>query len=197
LHGLTRSERLAYTRLRQAAFTDQKLGVTKMLDALVDPPRARAGGHHRKLRDIFEFLEDHGFISCEGWGKVIPRQVTVNEVPPMPSGQDVCARLEHRKLQAESGGTDSDEVDAFICWYAEKWSLFNDGLPHRQRRGEFGMARRLLDRFPQQELRRYVIHWFKYMDQEEFKEHTIRWLAIRIDAIIEHYGQMQASLRDD
>lgn len=192
--GLTRQERLAYTALRLAAFDDQRLGQTRMLEALADPITAPQGGRKKKLIDIFTFLEELGFISCEGWGQVIPREVIVNEVPRQPSDPKVCGRLEHRVLCEEQGGAAPGEVNVFIRWFSQKWSLYNSGQPYRSLRGDFSKARRLLGRFPQEELRGYVIHWFKYMDQDEYKEHTILWLARRINAIVEGYARMKASL---
>lgn len=177
---LTDRERLAYARLRQASLDENRLGQTMMRQAL-------GGCHPYSLIEVFQALERYGFIECKDWGKIMPREVIVNEVPSKPGRKQQA----HYELEVMGKGRPG-EVAEFMTWFANEWEAYrhNKGRYPVTPGKEHALARRLLALYSLKQLKHYAAFFMKYMEPPK----TISSFAGRIEEVVRGYTQLQQEL---
>ena len=175
---LVEQERATYRRLRHAAFNSTFLGL--------HPLRLAIKCHQRRIPILLQALEGYGFITCSGWGSVIPMLIVVHDVPAQPSLR-AAAQLLSAHLPA---ARPPQEVADFLVWFAGEWERRN-GATYRILQGrDHSIVSRLLRTYTPDELRALASHMFMLPDIPA----TIGSLSAHINEITASRAELKRAL---
>ena len=140
-----------YAALHYAALNGHELGLRRL--------RAAVGmAHARHFDSVFVALEELGFIKCGNWGKVIPMDVFVYPVPPVPDAQQQ-AQLELRILNRKGN---IGEIAEFLNYFKRRYREVCRAEYPATRGRDWGIAKNLLDNYPLEKLKALVDHFIMY-----------------------------------